>query len=135
MSKLIDISRNKQLQKKLLKYTDDVAAGGAMGLDPIQDDSRGEDTQSSHHNPKRQHSNVKIRKSAAAGKLAPIGPKASKKREHSSASEKIPFNLNMGRAASPIQEKRKKKKKAGPMLETPQQLPVSYSENSLQNVD
>jgi hypothetical protein len=42
MSKLIDISRNKQLQKKLLKYTDDVA----QGLDPIQDESREETTSS-----------------------------------------------------------------------------------------
>ena len=40
MSKLIDISRNKQLQKKLLKYTDTVM--DSTGLEQIPDDSRDE---------------------------------------------------------------------------------------------
>ena len=147
MSRLIDVSRNKQLQKKLIRYAEQDSYPEQSSE---QEGTEGYSTGDNFSKPRKQN-NIRVRDAKkkkktvqdpnfsfnlqGQKKLVPLSRSASKSKRESSSSRVQTTNGSFVDGTVPIAEKPRKKKKKYERFEEQAMMPEIPSLNSVQNVE
>ena len=126
MSRLIDVSRNKQLQKLLIRYAEQESYPEQVSEEEYNSNQSNQMSQQRHPNnirvrdgrKKKKDPNTSIQTMKRANQLQPINRSGSKKRDNSASRTQNSAGFSNFDAAPIAEKPRKKKKKTGQLNET-----------------